>query len=85
MAPMNEHTASYRAGQDDSTRRDLVQANAKHQYDVTTADLPLSCPMPGMHLWNSHPRVYLAIEQTDWAKCSYCGAEFTLKRQRAVT
>ena len=65
---------------DDSTRRDLIQANAKHQYEVTAADLPLSCPMEGMHLWNSHPRVYLAIEQTGWAKCAYCGAEYTLQR-----
>ena len=79
MASMNDNTASYRAGQDDSARRDLIQANAKHQYEVTVSDLPLSCPMPGMHLWNSHPRVYLAIEATGWAKCSYCGAEYTLK------
>ena len=33
-----------------------------------------------MALWNSHPRVYLAIEETGWAKCGYCGAEYTLKR-----
>ena len=76
---MNE-ISTHHAGEDDSTRLDLIQANAKHQYEVTAADLPLSCPMPGMHLWNSHPRVYLAIEQTGWAKCSYCGAEFTLQR-----
>jgi uncharacterized Zn-finger protein len=36
--------------------------------------------MPGMYLWNSHPRVYLAIEATGWAKCNYCGAEYTLNR-----
>jgi uncharacterized Zn-finger protein len=47
---------------------------------VTGADLPLSCPMPGMFLWNSHPRVYLAIEASGWAKCPYCGAEYTLAR-----
>jgi uncharacterized Zn-finger protein len=45
--------------------------------------LPLSCPMPGMLLWNSHPKVYLAIEPTGWAKCSYCGAEYTLNRNAA--
>jgi uncharacterized Zn-finger protein len=55
-----------------------IQANAQHQYTVTLADLPLSCPMPGMSLWNSHPRVYLPIETSGWAKCSYCGAEYTL-------
>ena len=36
--------------------------------------------MPGMYLWNSHPRVYLPIEATGWAKCGYCGAEYTLVR-----
>ena len=55
-------------------------ANSQIQYEVTTQDLPLSCPMPAMSLWNSHPRVYLAIEQSGWAKCPYCGAEYTLKR-----
>ena len=37
-------------------------ANAQQRYDVTRADLPLSCPLPSMALWNSHPRVYLPIE-----------------------
>jgi uncharacterized Zn-finger protein len=58
----------------------LIQPNAQHQYEVTAADLPLSCPMPGMYLWNSHPRVYLPIEKTGWAKCPYCSAEYTLKK-----
>jgi|HigsolmetaAR201D_1030396.scaffolds.fasta_scaffold00788_5 uncharacterized Zn-finger protein len=58
----------------------LVQPNAQNQYTVTVADLPLSCPMPGMHLWNSHPKVFLPIEKTGWAKCPYCSAEYTLSR-----
>jgi uncharacterized Zn-finger protein len=57
----------------------MIQANAQHQYTVTTADLPLSCPMPGMYLWNSHPKVYIAVETGRWGKCPYCGAEYTLK------
>ncbi|MDE2303930.1 MAG: zinc-finger domain-containing protein [Gammaproteobacteria bacterium] len=61
----------------------LIQPNAEHRYTVTRADLPLSCPMPGMYLWNSHPRVYLAIEPSGWAKCPYCGAEYQLDRGRA--
>lgn len=65
--------------QDDS-KQTLIQPNAQHHYTVTPADLPLSCPMPDMLLWNSHPRVYLAIESTGWAKCGYCGAEYTLLR-----
>ena len=57
----------------------LIQPNAQHSYDVTRADLPLSCPMPGMYLWNSHPRVYLPIEETGTAMCPYCSATFDLK------
>jgi len=59
----------------------LIQPNAQNQYEVTAEDLPLSCPMPQMYLWNSHPRVYLPIENTGWAKCPYCGAEYTLLRK----
>jgi uncharacterized Zn-finger protein len=58
----------------------LIQPNAQNRYTVGTADLPLSCPMPSMYLWNSHPRVYLPIETTGWAKCPYCSAEYTLER-----
>lgn len=57
----------------------LVQANEQNHYDVMRADLPLSCPMPGMSLWNSHPKVYLAIEATGSVKCPYCGAQYTLR------
>jgi uncharacterized Zn-finger protein len=58
----------------------LLQSNASLTYEVEASDLPLSCPMPQMSLWNSHPRVYLPIEETGSAKCPYCGAEFTLRR-----
>jgi uncharacterized Zn-finger protein len=57
----------------------LLPPNAQNQYQVSREDLPLACPMPEMYLWNSHPRVYLAVEQTGWAKCPYCGAEYTLQ------
>jgi len=63
-----------------SSAASLLPANASRTYEVETADLPLSCPMPQMSLWNSHPRVYLPIEQTGSAKCPYCGAEFMLRR-----
>ncbi len=63
----------------DSTVDDgLIQANAENRYEVTRADLPLSCPMPDMSLWNSHPKVYLPIEKTGEAKCPYCGADYSL-------
>ena len=59
-------------------RTDLIEPNAENRYEVGKADLPLSCPMPGMYLWNSHPKVYLPIEETGEAKCPYCGAEFVI-------
>lgn len=55
------------------------EPNAENHYEVTRADLPLHCPLESMSLWNSHPRVYLAIEATGEAKCPYCGAEYSLK------
>lgn len=68
------------AAMTDDSVLDLIEPNAQNQYTVGDANLPLSCPMPGMHLWNSHPRVYLPIEESGWAKCNYCGAEYTLIR-----
>ena len=56
----------------------LIQPNAKNQYMVTANDLPLSCPMPGMYLWNSHPRVFLPIEMTGEARCPYCSTLYKL-------
>jgi len=58
--------------------QNLIPANSQHRYVVYSADLPLSCPMPGMYLWNSHPKVYLPIEETGEAKCPYCGADYEL-------
>ena len=55
-----------------------LPANAENRYTVTRADLPLSCPMPAMALWNSHPKVYLPVEASGSAKCPYCGAQFIL-------
>ena len=62
-----------------SAKDNLIQPNAQHSYEITRADLPLACPMPGMSLWNSHPKVFLSIEQSGEVKCPYCGAEYKLK------
>lgn len=53
-------------------------ANAKRRYEVSTRDLPLSCPMPDQRLWDSHPRVYLPIEATGRVVCPYCEALYVL-------
>lgn len=58
----------------------LIRPNAENHYDVTERDLPLSCPMPGMYQWNSHPKVYLPVEKEGTVKCPYCSATFTLTK-----
>lgn len=56
-----------------------IQACTQRLYEVTSADLPLSCPMTDMYVWNAHPRVYLPIEATGRVICPYCATEYVLK------
>ena len=74
---MSRYAVASRAGTVDEN---LIPANAQHRYRVRVQDLPLSCPMPGMYLWNSHPKVYLPIQETGAAKCPYCGAQYHLEQ-----
>ena len=62
-----------------TSQKKTIPANAQNRYEVTRAQLPLHCPMDGMSLWNSHPRVFLPIEDTGEAQCPYCGAYYFLK------
>ena len=56
-----------------------VDDSKQRQIEVTADDLPLHCPTPSMLLWDSHPRVFLPIEDTGEALCPYCGTRYTLK------
>lgn len=62
----------------DATDSSLATASTEREYEVRRQDLPLSCPTPEQKLWNSHPRVYLAIEETGVATCPYCSARYRL-------
>ncbi|QTS84195.1 zinc-finger domain-containing protein [Coxiella endosymbiont of Amblyomma nuttalli] len=55
------------------------QGITKQHYEVTQADLPLSCPMLKHRLWDAHPRIYLPIEREGHVRCPYCEAEYILK------
>ena len=59
------------------------QACTAQVYEVTHDDLPLSCPMPSMRVWDAHPRVYLPIEKKGRVTCPYCDAEFVLNESVA--
>jgi uncharacterized Zn-finger protein len=64
--------------QTDANNPALETASTHKSYQVRREDLPLSCPMPSQKLWNSHPRVYLPIEESGTASCPYCSARYTL-------
>ena len=56
-------------------------ACAKKKYVVHSKDLPVSCPTDEMILWNAHPKVYLAFDETGSAICPYCSAHYKLKQK----
>ncbi len=58
----------------------MQQENTKTQIEVSVKDLPLSCPMPEMLAWNSHPRVFLKIEKeaNHEITCPYCSTHYKL-------
>ena len=48
--------------------------------EISHKQLPLHCPLPGASLWDSHPRVFLPIEEAPGqeVRCPYCGTLYTL-------
>lgn len=57
------------------------QPNAQRKVVVSAKDLPVHCPQPDASLWNSHPRVYIPLEESAHrrAACPYCSTEFVLE------
>ena len=62
-----------------------MTANDRRAIDIAEDDLPLHCPTPEMSIWDSHPKVYLPIEESENGEevCPYCGTPFILKREEA--
>jgi uncharacterized Zn-finger protein len=58
---------------------ELKQPCTRKRYEISHRQLPLCCPMPEQRLWDGHPKVYLPIEETGFAQCPYCDAEFHLQ------
>lgn len=51
--------------------------------EVTKDELPMHCPAPDAPLWNSHPRVFIPLEDNGEASCSYCGTQYKLVEQKS--
>jgi uncharacterized Zn-finger protein len=47
--------------------------------EVTAHDLPLTCPMPNVSLWNAHPKVSISLKNGGEALCPYCGTLYKFK------
>lgn len=60
------------------TRGSDQEACTQRRYEITHADLPLSCPPREDRVWDAHPRIYMPIEETGKVVCPYCGAEYIL-------
>lgn len=57
------------------SKQDITQ----RYIEVTAQDLPLTCPMPNMSLWNAHPRVGITFDHGSEARCPYCGTQYRFK------
>ena len=53
--------------------------NAKKAIEVKSSDLPIHCPTEGSSQWNSHPKVYIPVEENGGAAvCPYCSATYKI-------
>ena len=63
----------------------MHQPNSQTLVEVTRDELPIHCPTPDSSLWNSHPRVFIPLNDSPEAKCSYCGTVYRLVEAKTAT
>ena len=62
-----------------SNQQAYATPNANTAVEVKLGDLPIHCPTTGSSLWDSHPQVYIPVEENGGeARCPYCGTMFKL-------
>jgi len=60
-------------------QKDFGTPNSKQAVEVRSSDLPIHCPSSDSSLWNSHPRVYIPVQENGGeARCPYCGTLYKL-------
>jgi uncharacterized Zn-finger protein len=63
----------------------MHEPNSRKFVEVTRDELPLHCPTLDSSLWNSHPRVYIPLDDVPEAACAYCGTVYRLVTHKAAT
>ena len=63
----------------------MHQPNSETLVEVTRDELPIHCPTPDSSLWDSHPRVFIPLNDSPEAKCSYCGTVYRLVKEKSAT
>lgn len=63
---------------DTAAQSNMKESCAETIVEVSSSDLPVHCPMPGSSLWDSHPRVYIPLDNAKEASCPYCGTVYKL-------
>lgn len=63
----------------------MDQPNSQTLVEVTRDELPVHCPTSDSSLWNSHPRVYIPLDDAPEATCSYCGTVYRLVKEKSVS
>lgn len=63
----------------------MKEPSTQTPVEVSRSELPLHCPVPSSSLWDSHPRVFIPLEESGSAKCPYCGTQFVLTDKPAAT
>jgi uncharacterized Zn-finger protein len=61
----------------------MHQPNSQTLVEVTRDELPVHCPTPDSSLWNSHPRVFIPLNESPEARCSYCGTVYRLVKEKS--
>lgn len=61
----------------------MTTAHVQVRVKLENADMPLSCPLPNMAVWDLHPRVYLALDKNNEAMCPYCSTYYMTDMQKS--
>jgi len=61
----------------------MKQTKKQTVVEVSADQLPMHCPAPGSALWDSHPRVFIPLEDSPEAACSYCGTVYKLVENKS--